>query len=113
VAAAHLVSLPSFLQWFFSFFGVWSHFKTHNRGYRFGLPLVFVQVFKSLLLLLFFFLPAAFNNLCKERAREGEVFCCLKNKRRKKTEKKSQRCGFWSSLSVVCICFILAPYDNK
>ncbi len=75
MAAAHLVSLPSFLQWFFSFFGVWSHFKTHNRGYRFGLPLVFVQVFKSLLLLLLFlFFPQRSTTCAKKERGKGRCF---------------------------------------
>jgi hypothetical protein len=75
VAAAHLVSLPSFLQRFFVFFGFWSHFITHNRGYRFGLPLVFVQVFKSLLLLfLLFFFPQHSTTCAKKERGKGQCF---------------------------------------
>ncbi len=73
VAAAHLVSLPSFLQCFYLF--IWSHLKTHNRGYRFGLPIVFVQVFKSLLLLLLlFFFPQHSTTCAKKERGKGRRF---------------------------------------
>ncbi len=93
MAAAHLVSLPFLLQCFF----VFCHTLKHIIDLAIDLSTAGVcasfQLFVVVIVVVF--LIAAFNNLCKERAREGEVFCCVKNKRRKKAEKKSQRCGFW------------------
>jgi hypothetical protein len=66
---------PSFLSAvFFCFcFLVLSHFKTHSRfGHRFGLRLVFVQVFKSLLLL--FFLSQHSTTCAKKERGKGRFF---------------------------------------